>query len=344
VYNLVFLLPQFGKTPDYKKDSRILKSKQFLSGSFHNDGMVEMKMGISKFGKMMKAFFSSSPNKRPPNDCLISDKSLIKFEKATGDNTQITWFGHSTMMIDIDGKRLLLDPILSDHASPFSFAVSRFKNALRLDDSDLKKLGEIDAVIISHDHFDHLDYQTIKKLDSQIKHYFVPLGVGEHLRKWGVDNFRISELDWWEETEYFGLKLACTPGQHFSGRDPRRRNSSLWCSWVIFGKESRIFFSGDSGYFGGFSKIGEKYGPFHLAMMECGQYNELWHEIHMMPEESVQASLDVKAVKMLPIHNSAFSLSIHSWDEPQKRAYIEAGKVDVDIVKVKAGQSFILSN
>lgn len=343
-FNLVLLLPQFGRIPDYDKDEKIQNSKQFRNGSFHNEGMIEMKMNGSKFRKMLKAFFSSPPNKRPPKDLKISDKSLIKFDRPLNNLTQLTWFGHSAMMIDIEGKRILLDPLFSENASPFSFGVSRFENAIHLDDSDLAKLGKIDAVIISHDHFDHLDYPTIKKINHQVGHYFVPLAVGEHLRKWGVEDSRITELDWWDEVGYLGLSLACTPGQHFSGRDPRHRNSALWCSWVIAGGNQRIFFSGDSGYFSGFAQIGEKYGPFDLAIMECGQYNELWHEIHMMPEESVQAALDLKAKQMLPVHNSAFSLSIHSWNEPLNRAYAEADKRQFSILKVIPGESFILAD
>lgn len=341
-FNLVFLFPQFGRIPDYEKNEKIIHSKQYKNGSFHNAGMVGMKMSFEKFGKMFNGFFAKSEQKRPPEDTVIADKNLIEFENAESNITQITWFGHSALMIDIDGKRLLLDPMLGDYASPFPLGVSRFENALHFSDEDLLKFGKIDAVIISHDHFDHLDYETIKKIDPQVAHYFVPLAVGEHLLKWGVEGGKITELDWWDEFDYLDLQLVCTPAQHFSGRDPRHRNSSLWCSWTIIGKDRKIFFSGDSGYFNGFSKIGEKYGPFDIAIMECGQYNVLWHEIHSMPEESVQATLDLNAAKMLPIHNSAFSLSTHLWSEPQKRADAEAEKKNVEIVKVIAGESFIL--
>ena len=274
VFNLVFKLAQFGKIPDYRDNKKILNSPQFLRNSFHNSGMVEMKMNGEKFRKMLKAFFSSSSEKRPPEDAIISDKSLIDFRKTEDGVTQVTWLGHSALMVDIDGKRLLLDPMLSDHASPFPFAVSRFKNAIHFSDEGLKNLGIIDAVIISHDHFDHLDYRTILKIKDQVRHFFVPLAVGEHLLRWGINPGKITELDWWEETKYEGLLFACTPAQHFSGRDPRHRNSSLWSSWVIKGNNETLFFSGDSGYFNEFKQIGEKYGPFNLAMMECGQYNE----------------------------------------------------------------------
>jgi L-ascorbate metabolism protein UlaG (beta-lactamase superfamily) len=341
-FNLMFRLPQFGERPDYDQDPKILASKQFSNGSFHNSGKVEMRITGAKFLKMLKALLSGKNEERPPKDLIIANKSKINFEISNDSVTQITWFGHSALMIDIDGKRLLLDPMLSDNASPFSFAVSRFDNALHFSDEDLKKLGKIDAIIISHDHFDHLDYKTILKLKDQTTHFFVPLAVGSHLKHWGISAEKITELDYWEEVNYKGLTFVCTPSQHFSGRDPRHRNSSLWCSWVIYGETNKLFFSGDSGYFGGFKEVGDKYGPIDFAMLECGQYNELWHEIHMMPEETVQAGMDLGAKQILPIHNSAFSLSSHSWDEPQKRVKAAAKKSGVEVANIIPGESVIL--
>ncbi len=339
---LIFRLIQFGKISDYKKSEKVLSSKQFAGKSFHNYGNVEMKMDRMKIAKMVKGSFKSNSLKRPSLDQQIADKLQINFERASELNTTVTWFGHSSAMIDISGKRILLDPMLGKYASPFNGAVKRFENSLNFSDSDLKKIGKIDAIILSHDHFDHLDYKTIMKIQSQVIHFFVPLAVGAHLERWGIDSSRITEMDWWEETEFEGLQFVCTPAQHFSGRDPRYRNSSLWSSWVIKSKDKNVFFSGDSGYFEGFKQIGEKYGPFDLALLECGQYNELWHEIHMMPEETIQASLDLNSKQVLPIHNSAFSLSMHNWDEPINRAKAEAEKLGVKIVDVIAGQSFNL--
>lgn len=341
-FNVVLRLRQFGKTPDYKSNQRIKSSKQFSGKSFSNIGNIEMKMDRKKFLKMLKTFFKTNSQKRPPEDIKIADRSKIQYGRHADNHTVVTWLGHSALMIDIGGKRILFDPMLSKYASPFKGAVRRFSNSLDFSDADLLKFGDIDAVIISHDHFDHLDYRTILKIKDQVKHFFVPLAVGEHLLRWGTNSEKITELDWWEETEYEGLLFACTPAQHFSGRDPRHRNSSLWSSWVIKGNNKTLFFSGDSGYFEEFKKIGEKYGPFNLAMMECGQYNELWHEIHSMPEESVQASIDLKSELLLPVHNSAFSLSVHSWDDPINRAKAEAAKLGVKIAEVIPGQSFSL--
>ena len=241
-------------------------------------------------------------------------------------------------MLDINGKRLLFDPVFGKYASPFKGYVKRFENSIHINGDDFEKLGKIDAIVISHDHFDHLDSNTIKKLKNQVSRFIVPLGVTEHLVRWDIDKNKIDELDWWEEIAFDNIKLVCTPSQHFSGRNPFRQNSSLWCSWTLLGEVGNIFFSGDSGYFKGFKKIGEKYGPFDLAMLECGQYNELWREIHMMPEDTAKAGLDLKAKLILPIHNSAFSLSIHSWDEPLERLYKESEKLKVNILSLLQGE------
>ncbi|MDD3861044.1 MAG: MBL fold metallo-hydrolase [Bacteroidales bacterium] len=341
LFNLVLLLPQFGKTPDYKRDTKILASKQYLKRQFHNSGGIEMKMDSRKFTKMFKGFLTSDKNRKPPINVVIADKNSIPFNRPNSNKSQVCWFGHSSIMIDIDGKRFLFDPVFSKNASPL-FGVKRFKNSLHLTENEIQSLGKIDAIIISHDHYDHLDYNLIKLIEKQTEHFYVPLGVGYHLQHWGVAKHRITELDWWDESIYKNIKFVCTPSQHFSGRNPFKRNSSLWCSWVIIGAEKKLFFSGDSGYFKGFKDIGEKYGPFNLAMLECGQYNELWHEIHMMPEETAIAAVDLNARFILPIHNSVFSLSIHSWDEPLKRLNKVDNSKGFERVNLLQGESFEL--
>ncbi|MBN2776326.1 MAG: MBL fold metallo-hydrolase [Bacteroidales bacterium] len=342
VFNLVLMLPQFGKLPDYKNDNKILSSKQYSKRQFHNSGKVEMKMDFRKFTQMLKGFLKSNKNKKPPTDITISHKTNIPFNRPDSSICQICWFGHSSIMVDIDGKRILFDPVFSENASPLPFGVKRFENSLHLDDTEIKSLGKIDAIIISHDHYDHLDYNLIKNIEKQTEHFYVPLGVGAHLQHWGISKNRITELDWWEEINYENLKFVCTPAQHFSGRNPKYRNSSLWCSWAIIGNTKKVFFSGDSGYFGGFKEIGNKYGPFDISMIECGQYNELWKEIHMMPEQSVQAAIDLNSTKMLPIHNMSFSLALHSWDEPKKRVSEASKNKDFELIDIIPGDSFII--
>jgi L-ascorbate metabolism protein UlaG (beta-lactamase superfamily) len=184
---------------------------------------------------------------------------------------------------------------------------------------EISELPEVDAVIISHDHYDHLDYQSIKELKDKVAHFFVPLGVGNHLRRWKVADANISELDWWQEEMYGDLKIAFTPSRHMSGRGLTDQSATLWGSWVIQSDSINIFFSGDGGYGKHFKTIGEKYGPFDVGLMECGQYNELWADVHMMPEETALAAEDVNARLIVPIHWGSFALATHSWIDPVER-------------------------
>ncbi len=194
----------------------------------------------------------------------------------------------------------------------------------------------LDAVILSHDHYDHLDYETITELKDRVKHFYAPLGVGAHLEEWGVPGSAITEMDWWESTSHNGLELTLTPARHFSGRG-FSRFETLWGSWVIAGRDQKVFFNGDSGYFPGFKEIGEKYGPFDITLMECGAYNEKWAEIHMMPEETVQAHLDLNGEILLPIHWGKFNLSLHPWKEPVERMTQKAKELGVRVCTPEVG-------
>ena len=199
-------------------------------------------------------------------------------------------------------------------------------------------------MLISHDHYDHLDYGSIQKLKSKVKMFYVPLGIKAHLTAWGVDENNIKEFDWWESTTLNGIEFVSTPARHFSGRGLTNRNSTLWSSWVLKSKNSSIFFSGDSGYGKHFKEIGKKYGPFDFAMMECGQYNEQWSQIHMSPEETIQATIDVQSKLMMPIHWGAFKLALHSWNDPIIRATKKAVDLNVNISTPKIGESIILND
>jgi L-ascorbate metabolism protein UlaG (beta-lactamase superfamily) len=221
--------------------------------------------------------------------------------------------------------------------SPVSFISKRFPYERAI---DLESLPDIDAIVISHDHYDHLDYPTIKILKDRVGRFFTPLGVGSHLMRWGVDEISITELDWWESSKIGGIQLIATPARHFSGRGTGDRNKTQWASWVFKGQDHRIYFSGDGGYANHFKAIGEKYGPFDFAMIECGQYNEKWKAIHMMPEESVQACIDVQGRVMMPIHWGAFNLALHTWTDPVVRARAEASKKGVVMSTPLIGQRF----
>jgi len=252
-------------------------------------------------------------------------------------NSKVIWFGHSTLLLEIEGKKLLLDPTFANSPSPFPlFGGKRFSKVLPIQP---EKLPLIDVAILSHDHYDHLDYHSIMKIKDKTSLFCVPQGVGRRLESWGITKEKIKEFHWWNELDLAGLTLACTPARHFSGRGLFDRNTTLWCSWAIIGQQTRIYFSGDGGYGPHFAEIGEKYGPFDLTLMECGQYDKRWSDIHMIPEETVQAHLDVKGNMMIPIHWAAFSLAFHDWTEPIERVTKAAKERNVSISTPKIGEA-----
>lgn len=221
------------------------------------------------------------------------------------------------------------------------FNSKRYSGTFSLERDDLQ---EIDAIIISHNHYDHLNYKSIMQLKDRAKHFYVPTGVAQYLIKWGVSPSKISEHNWWDEITFDNIKLVCAPARHFSGRGMTDRDSSLWCSWLILGQETKIFFSGDSGYTPHFKEIGDKYGPFDLTLMECGQYDPRWSAIHMLPEETVQAHIDVKGELLLPIHWGAFTLALHEWSDPIERVTKEANRLGVKITTPQIGESITLKS
>jgi L-ascorbate metabolism protein UlaG (beta-lactamase superfamily) len=230
--------------------------------------------------------------------------------------------------------------MLGQVASPVSFmGPERFNDKLPI---ALEDLPFIDAVLYSHDHYDHLDYGTVLKIKDKVGHWFTALGMGSHLKRWGVDSKKITELDWWQESEFMGLKLAATPARHFSGRGFGDRFKTFWNSWVVIGQHQKLYFSGDGGYSKGFKEIGDKYGPFDLCLIECGAYNEAWQDIHMMPEESAQACVDLQGRLMMPIHWGAFSLALHDWTDPVQRLSIKAEELGVKLVTPLIGEEVIV--
>jgi L-ascorbate metabolism protein UlaG (beta-lactamase superfamily) len=220
------------------------------------------------------------------------------------------------MLLKLNDEFWITDPMFSDRASPVQWAgPQRFhRPPIVIDD-----LPPIKAVIISHDHYDHLDHDSIMKLSAKTEYFLTPLGVGDILVDWGVPSSKVKQLDWWQDMEIGGVHLVATPARHFSGRGLFKKNQTQWASWVFLTAGQRVFFSGDSGYFDGFKKIGDKFGPFDVTMLDTGAYNVNWPEVHMHPEESIQAHIDLKGKNLLPIHNGTFDLSMHSWHEPLDR-------------------------
>ncbi|MGU1744701.1 SidA/IucD/PvdA family monooxygenase [Pseudomonas aeruginosa] len=224
--------------------------------------------------------------------------------------------GHSTLLLKLAGSWWLTDPVFSERASPLPFAGPKRFHAPPV---ALADLPPIRGIILSHDHYDHLDRAAIKALVPLVELFLAPLGVGDRLLAWGVPPGKVRQLDWWQGIEAGGLRLTATPAQHFSGRGLHDGNRTLWCSWVIESAELKLFFSGDSGYFDGFAEIGRRYGPFDLTMLETGAYNEHWPYVHMHPQQTLQAHRDLGGRWLLPIHNGTFDLAMHAWYEPFER-------------------------
>jgi len=313
-----------------------MKQESISMKKFENQITTTMNMGLKSMLSMLKDAVIGKENRKPAVPIQVEEfkaDEMISHAAAP----RITWFGHSAFYLEIEGKKLLFDPMFSLRPSPLPWVGTK-----RYTGSLLRKLDDfpmLDAVIISHDHYDHLDYPSIVRLKDKTARFIVPLGVRKRLIKWGISAEKITEHSWWEELQYHNLMLACTPSRHFSGRGLHDRNATLWCSWVIKGPEWRIFYSGDSGYGPHFKEIGEKYGPFHLTIMECGQYDERWAAIHMKPEETVQAHLDLQGETLLPVHWAGFTLAYHEWTDPVERAIAAALKNEVKIITPKIGET-----
>lgn len=333
---IVKFYPSFGGDVTKSDYISYASSKQYENGKFRNiDANVPKELGFNDMVKLSWKFFTAKvKNGRPKQDLQvqkIDSTSVADYKGAT----RFIWYGHSAFLMQTDGKNILIDPMFGEVAAPLSFlGEKRFNKEMPL---EIEKLPKIDAIVISHDHYDHLDYESIKKLQSKVEHYFVPLAVGIHLKAWGIPSEKITELDWWEETTYKGLQFVCTPSQHFSGRKMNNRQSTLWSSWVIKTPTDNIFFSGDSGYGAHFTEIGNKYGPFDFAMLECGQYNEQWQDIHMLPEQTAQAGLDLQAKKIMPIHWAGFKLAMHSWTDPIERVSKKAKELNIKLIAPEIG-------
>ena len=333
------LSPQFGAKTTGESYVRIKSSENFKEGKFRD---IEKTTTMTKMDLSTVIQYFTKGDTVPHFAFPVEKSNSIQENVTTSADhiVKVTWFGHSAVLLEINNSKIFFDPMLGNAPSPIPWlGTKRFNKQLPM---EVENIPELDAVVISHDHYDHLDYWSITKLKHKVKKFYVPLGVAAHLKAWGVEQAKIVELDWWEEAKFEELTFVCTPTRHFSGRGLTNRDSSLWCSWIVKGDNANIFFSGDSGYNKGFKKIGEKYGPFDLTLLECGQYNEGWAEIHMMPEQTVQAHIDLKGELLMPIHWGAFKLSIHPWQEPVERLLLKANMLGVKVTTPKIGEAVIL--
>ena len=306
--------PIYGTIPDRETRYSYRNISNFRRGRFHNEEFTKVDTTWRTLLNGLVEYFRSH-DLRPPHPLPAVKNALGRIETSPAENF-LTWFGHSALRLESSGQTLLIDPMIGPWVGPVPFLGHRFPVEYL---PKANELGSINAILITHDHFDHLDYASMQALRPYTDRYIVPKGVGAHLRAWGIPGERITELSWWETTEQGPLQIHFTPARHFGGRTLASRKRSLWGSYVVQTPTARVYFGGDSGYGQHFRTIGSQLGPFDLTTLDCGQYHPLWKAIHMTPEEAWQAHLDVRGKLLLPIHWGSFSLSTHPWYEPAER-------------------------
>ena len=339
---IVYLFMQqamFGKRPDGERLTTIKQSPNYKNGSFQNLSPTPNFTNGATFFTVLRDFLFSKNERTTPIGIIPTKK--IDLKKLDKDQDVLVWFGHSSYFMQVDGKRMLVDPVLSGSASPLPGGTLAFKG---VDVYKADEMPEIDILFISHDHWDHLDYKTIVAIKQKVKQVICGLGTGAHLEHWGYKPEIIIEKDWHEEIDFGdGFKIFTTPARHFSGRT-FVRNKALWMSFVLKTPTMQIFIGGDSGYDNHFKKIGNKFGEFDLAILENGQYNKSWQNIHTLPEELIQIAKDLKAKQILPVHSAKFKLSMHAWDEPLKKAVENGRKENVKVLTPIIGEQVDLKN
>lgn len=323
----------FGHTPTGARLERVLQSPNYRSGKFRNLSVTPQLTGDKGFvGILMGFLFSKTERLTPKNGIPSMKTDLLSLSKS---DDVLVWFGHSSYYIQIDGKSMLVDPVFSPAASPFKFINKAFRGTNRYKADDIPP---VDFLVITHDHWDHLDYPTVMQLKPKVRRIICPLGVGEHLEGWGFGTDNIVEPDWNDEAPLGeGFEIFCLPARHFSGRGPKP-NQSLWASFLMRTPTFSIYIGGDGGYDTHFAAIGERFGGVDLAVLENGQYNNDWKYIHMMPEQAYQAAKDLKAKRLFPVHSSKFAQARHPWDEPLKRIAALQDSTGIPLMTPMIGQ------
>jgi L-ascorbate metabolism protein UlaG (beta-lactamase superfamily) len=335
------LLKTFGKIPSEESFPLFSKYKNFAVPEFKNlSETIMMMKGFSMIKIAWNFFFNKPKNVSPPGRLPSVKTDLKNLPRLSSKNPVIVWFGHSSYLIYIHGLHILVDPVFSGHASPFSFTTKSFPGA---DIYGVDDLPSIDLLILTHDHYDHLDYETVRALQQKTKSVCTSLGVGSHLKYWGWEENEIHELGWGDEYKLpENIQITACSARHFSGRS-FTRNRTLWSSFVLDANGYKLYVGGDSGYDTHFQSIGEKYGPFDIVILEAGQYNENWPLIHMMPEQTVQAAVDLRAKLLLPVHWGKFSLSMHPWNDSPNRVRRHAQTLSMPVTIPMIGEPVILN-
>lgn len=326
-YSIIVPAKKEGNMTNMNKQEQLKKTQ-------YDGAAVMNRMGMLEHLEMYRQFFFEK-GERVPGGPLPQQRLAVEDLMAEGETgLKVSWSGHSFLVMNVDGHVIMTDPLLEPKVSPVG--PTRFNRELALDPGEL---SSVDVVIISHDHYDHLNKYSVRRLVDKTGVFLVPLKVGERLRKWGVPEDKIHELGWWDSyTDQPGLTITATPAQHFSGRGLFDRNKTLWASWVIKTEKHSVFFSGDTGYFKGLRDIGEKFGPFDVCFLECGAYNTAWSQVHMFPEQSVQAFKDLKGKILQPIHWATFNLALHPWYEPMERLTESAWNAKVVVATPVMGE------
>ncbi len=327
-----------GKLPSGKHLEKLKQSPNYKDGAFQNLSYTPTKPEDISYFKMTKEFFKKHPEVKPPTKLPFVKTDL---NSITDYEPVLIWFGHSSYLIRIEKKNILVDPVFSGNAAPLSFMIKAFPGA---DEYKAEDIPPIDYLILTHDHYDHLDYKTIRKLHHKVGHIYCSLGISSHLIYWGVDEQKITEMDWWQAEQLNDdMLLTAAPARHFSGRGVKRAQT-LWSSFILKTNKHNLYIGGDSGYDTHFKMIGEKYGPFDLAILEAGQFNTMWPLIHMMPEETVQAAVDLKAKALFAVHWGKFALAMHPWSEPINRVVAAAETLNMKLYTPLLGEPLLIDD
>ncbi len=327
-----------GSNPDSEKREQFKSLTNYNDNRFRNLNSVEMSFKSIPITEVIKDYFNKPKTVKPskPLPCIKTDLKSMEYNTPT-----VIWFGHSSYLIKYKNINILVDPVFSGYASPFSFIMNAFEgsNVYTVEDMPV-----IDLLVLTHDHYDHLDYNTIKNLNGKVKQVITPLGVSSHLSYWECYPSIVSELNWYEAKSINdSIRIMAAPSQHFSGRS-LSRNETLWASYILELDSFKLFLGCDGGYSTTFKKIGEKYGPFDLALLENGQYNTKWHAIHCFPEETAQIGIDLNAKMILPIHWAKFTLAFHPWNEPIKRLLAKADSINVPVTVPLIGEPYTIGS
>jgi L-ascorbate metabolism protein UlaG (beta-lactamase superfamily) len=328
---VVFQLPPFGGKLTGERLERVRRSPQFTAGRFQNTPPQETDSSVVKTYRL----YAQGQVREPRFAIPVVPVSPAALQAPASRELRAIWFGHASVLVELDGVRIMTDPVFSDVVSPVPIGPERFHRP----PIALADVTGIDAVVISHDHYDHLDVKTVQHLAPRGTHFFVPLGIGAHLERWGVPPAQIHDMEWWQEIRFRGVRIICTPARHYSGRK-RMNNPTLWSSWAIRGAQRSVYFSGDTGYAGHFKEIRRRLGPTDLALIKAGAYGDTWLDIHMDPESAVQAHLDLEARTLLPVHWATFNLSYHAWEEPIVRTLAAARNKGVHVITPRIGEAF----